>query len=169
MEEYIGIIKLFAGNFAPRGFLPCDGRLLPISYPYDALFSLIGTTYGGDGRNTFALPDLRGRAPIGTGQGPGLGYYKQGEKGGQESITLSTENMPSHNHDILTAVEGNTDDPTNNYVAGAGLNSFSTIQNSNSRATELTGEEIPVPVSNMQPYLTIRYIICIEGLYPSRS
>ena len=97
MDEYIGIIKIFGGNFAPRGWAFCNGSLLPISQ-YDAVFALLGTTFGGDGQTTFALPDLRSRTPIGTGQGPGLSSFVEGQVGGNENVTLLTQNIPTHIH-----------------------------------------------------------------------
>jgi microcystin-dependent protein len=166
MEGTLGEVRLFAGNFAPRGWAFCDGQLLAIS-SNTALFSILGTNYGGDGRTTFGLPDLRGRAPIHSGQGPGLPEYRLGQRGGQENFILTTAQLPRHYHNIQTAAEGNTDDPVNNYVAGAGLNSFSTVSNTTSKATADVGEY--QPVNNMQPYLAINYIICLQGVFPSRN
>lgn len=99
MDEYIAIIKMFAGNFAPRGWMFCNGQILPINQ-YTALFSLLGTTYGGNGQTTFALPDLRGRFPLGTGSGPGLTPRTLGEMAGTETVTLNTNEIPSHSHVI---------------------------------------------------------------------
>src|SRR5512136_2572601 len=96
-QPYVGEIRMFAGNFAPQGWMFCEGQLLPISQ-YDALFNLIGTTYGGDGINTFALPDLRGRVIVGPGQGSGLSNYVLGQQGGVETVTLTTNQIPQHSH-----------------------------------------------------------------------
>ena len=166
MEPFIGQIMLFAGNFAPRYWAFCEGQLLPIAQNA-ALFSILGTTYGGDGITTFALPDLRGRAPIHPGTGPGLTYRTLGERGGVESTYLSIANLPSHNHGVPAAAEGNTDDPSGNYIAGAGINSFSTVQNDSSQATANTGGGQPVNI--MSPYLAMNYCIALQGIFPSRN
>src|SRR5690349_11535310 len=104
MDPFLGEIKLFCGNYAPIGWAFCDGSLLPIS-ENDALYALIGTTYGGDGINTFALPDLRGRVAIHQGQGPGLSPYVMGETGGAETVTLTTNNLPQHTHRIIASTQ----------------------------------------------------------------
>lgn len=177
-EEYIGTIKMFAGNFAPRGYLFCDGRVLPISQ-YTALFSILGTMYGGNGVTTFALPDLRGRVPIQAGAGPELSNYALGQRGGEERTSLTIANLPQHMHSIAplgVEQEGNTHLPTDAYPANTKLldkeyykpatgeipatKSMKTIQ------TGVAGSS--QPVNNMQPYLTVNYIICVEGIYPSR-
>lgn len=117
MEELMGTIKMFAGNFAPRGYALCNGQMLAISQN-QALFSILGTTYGGDGRTTFALPDLRGRVPLGPGQGPGLSNRQPGEKAGNETSTLSVANLPAHNHTLsANSGAGNTNSPQNAFPA----------------------------------------------------
>lgn len=166
MEPFIGQIQAFGFNFAPRGWALCNGQLLPIAQ-YSALFSLLGTTYGGDGRTTFGLPDLRGRAPMHFGNGPGLTSRQLGQRGGAESVTLTTAQLPSHNHNLQSAPEGNTDEPVDNYIAGAGLNSFSTEASTTSKATTNSGGNLAH--ENMQPYLTINYCIALFGIFPSRS
>ena len=166
MEPFIGQIILFGGTFAPRGWAFCEGQLLAISQN-TALFSLLGTTYGGDGRTTFALPDLRGRTPVHFGRGPGLSDYRLGERGGSEQISILESNLPPHQHEINSAAEGNTDEPTNNFIAGAGINSFSTTDNAKSRSTGSTGGGLPV--NNRQPYIAMNYIIALVGIFPSRS
>jgi microcystin-dependent protein len=137
---YLGEVDLFGGNFAPRGWASCDGQILPINQN-QALFSLLGTTYGGDGRTSFALPDLRGRTPVGPRQGPGLSDRNLGEKAGSETVTLTEAKMPSHNHTLpdpyVSETTGNT---------GGGQ-----------------------PHDNMQPYLGLNYAIALQGIYPSRS
>ena len=111
MEPFIGQLMLFGGNFAPRGWAMCDGQLLPIAQ-YSALFSILGTTYGGDGRTTFALPDLRGRVPMGFGHGPGLSAHGLGSKGGEENVTLTTSQIPSHSHQAMGSnADGNAPSP----------------------------------------------------------
>lgn len=142
MDDFIGAIKLFAGNYAPDGWFYCWGQLLPIQQ-YAALYSILGTTYGGDARTNFALPDLRGRVPVGAGQSPTLGSNHQlGERWGSESVTLVPGNLP------LKASAG--------VDAGTGTTQFST----------LPGPASPVAVS--QPSLGLNYIICWNGIYPSR-
>lgn len=173
-DAYLGEIKMFAGTFAPQGYAFCNGQLLPIAQN-TALFSLLGTTYGGDGVTTFGLPDLRGRAPIhnGNSQGPGLSPRPLGQKGGAESNTLSVAQMPAHNH-TLNAVSsvGNQTTPTNNTMADSGLfdkeysdTNADTTMNANTVGN--TGGN--QPVNNMQPYTVINYIICLSGIYPSQS
>jgi microcystin-dependent protein len=171
MEPFIAQIMLFGGNFAPRGWAFCDGQLLPISN-HQALFSLIGTTYGGDGRTTFALPDLRGRVPCHAGTGPGLSPRQIGQRFGEEDVTLSEANMPVHSHALQTAASGALDPrgqaggslgPAQIYV-GSGetpntaLNAASIGTSGGSQAHD-----------NMQPTLCINYIIALEGIFPPRS
>jgi microcystin-dependent protein len=138
-ESFLGAVEEFAGSFAPRGWALCDGRLLPINQN-QALFSLLGTTYGGNGTTTFALPDLRGRIPVGTGTGPGMTSITLGEKGGQENVTLTTANLPAHNH--TTSIPGV---PTTNITGG--------------------GQS----VDNRQPYLGLTPVIALQGVFPARN
>ena len=175
MTPFIAQIMLFAGNFAPRGWAFCDGQLLPIAN-YTALFSIIGTTYGGDGKTTFALPDLRGRVPISAGQGPGLSNHAEGARGGQEKVTLTSSNIPPHNHSLnVRNAAGNTATPAGNVLAGHGTSvppqgNFSTEAadgQANNASIGNTGGGLPVSV--MQPYLAMRYVIALEGVYPSRG
>lgn len=174
MEPFIGQILMFAGNFAPRNWALCDGQLLAIAQN-QALFSILGTTYGGDGRTTFALPDLRGRVPVHPGSGPGLPTYRLGSKGGQAEVTLDVNQMPTHNHDAATqAVDpvprgGLTNSPINAYVAEGGA--YSTIKNA-----EMAADSVVVhntggnqPHNNMQPFQCVNYIIALQGVYPSRN
>lgn len=161
-EGFIGEIKMFAGNFAPRTWAFCEGQLLPIAQN-TALFSILGTTYGGDGRTTFGLPDLRGRAPIGPGNGPGLSSYRLGQKGGAETFTLTTANMPMHAHSIPTfAVDPNATTFTQGNTAVMTLGNAATgaINSANMGGNQ--------PVNHVQPYLAIHYIICVQGTFPSR-
>ena len=163
-EPFIAEIKMFGGNFAPRGWAFCDGQLLPIS-SYNALFSLLGTTYGGDGRTTFGLPDLRGRFAMHPGNGPGLTSRRHGDKGGTETNTLTPGQLPSHNHGVSSATEGTSKSPVGkvlavtddrNYVDGAATG---TTQNTGSNQS----------VNNMPPFGTVHYIIALQGVFPSRS
>ena len=163
-EGFIGEVRMFAGNFAPRGWAFCDGQLLAIS-SNSALFSILGTTYGGDGRTTFALPDLRGRVAVGVGQGPGLSQRWQGQKFGSETNTLTTMNLPAHNHSVnIKANAGGNNVPSNSIISVDGK---STKAVTNSKVINSTG--VGQPINNMQPSLGIRYIICLQGIYPSRS
>lgn len=184
-EPYLGEIRMFAGNFAPRGWAFCDGQLLPIS-SNSALFSLLGTMYGGDGRTTFALPDLRGRIALHSGHGPGLSNITQGSKGGRENVTLTTLELPSHNHTAnnlkgtITANEEDADseEPQGKTIGVTGEignfynsspNSVNMMPNSVniSGSTENTGGNRSFNIRN--PYQGIRFIIALQGIYPSRS
>jgi microcystin-dependent protein len=171
-EPFLGEISMFGGNFAPRGWAFCDGQLLSISQN-TALFSLLGTTYGGDGRTTFALPDLRGRVPLHQGQGPGLGSYTLGQNGGSENVTLTTGQMPSHNHlvNVDTGDNGTTSHPNNQYLASSGgvsiYNSVTDSSTLNPGTVQAAGGN--QPHANLQPYLCIDFIIALEGIYPSRN
>lgn len=198
MEGTIGEVRMFAGNFAPRNWSFCQGQLLAIS-SNTALFSILGTTYGGDGRTTFALPDLRGRVPIGPGTGPGLSPHQIGQKGGVENVTLNVTEIPSHTHtaqgtadlpvEIKTnSAEGSTPNPGNNYLAQsvkpAGrdqtepVNTYSESEDGTLLKGGTASGTLQVQVgntggnqshTNMQPYLGIHYIICMQGIFPSRN
>jgi len=172
MDPSIGEIKIFAGNFAPRAWAYCDGQLLPISQ-YNALFSILGTTYGGDGRTTFGLPDLRGRTAIGPRTGPGLSAYKLGQRGGAEAVTLAINQMPSHNHQIKAVTTGGTSTtPTNHLLADSAAfdnefsNATANTNMSDSMAAHTGGSQAH---ENRQPFLAINYIIAIAGTFPTRS
>ncbi len=180
MEEFIGIIKLFAGNFAPRGWAFCNGQVMPINQ-YQAVFAILGTTYGGNGQTTFNLPDLRSRVALGTGQGPGLSNYVLGQVSGTETTTLLLPNLPAHNHVISGSVKipvndsnADADGPVGAYLGtpsesiySASTNGFAANADSSSLATAVVGSN--TPISNMQPYLGLNYIICLEGIFPSRN
>jgi microcystin-dependent protein len=172
-EPFLGEIRMFAGNFAPVGWAMCNGQILPISQN-TALFSLLGTFYGGNGTATFALPDLRGRVAIHLGQGPGLSPYNQGQIGGVENVTLLSSQMPVHNH-LVNAVGsgGNQPSPSGNLPAiestGTSLdysNAAATGQMSPGMIANAGGGQ-PFPV--IQPYLCINFIIALQGIYPSRN
>lgn len=169
MEPLLGEVKIFAGLFAPRGWAYCDGQLLPINN-YQALFSILGTTYGGDGRTTFALPDLRGRVALGPRQGPGLSSYRDGQRGGVETVTLTVSQMPEHNHTVQMKAsndEATTEDPSDAYLASGEIYSNSPNVHLAPVAVGLKGGN--QPIENRQPYLAINYIIALEGVFPSRS
>jgi microcystin-dependent protein len=177
-EPFLGQIILFAGNFAPQGWAFCDGSLLSISQ-YTALFSILGTTYGGNGTTNFALPDLRGRAAVGLGQAPGLSNYSLGQQKGSETVALTAAEMPAHTH-ILGAQDanGNTHSPSGAFLArGEGPADKKSVNNySTSTASPVTLNQASVqaaggsqPHSNIQPVLGLNYIIALQGIYPSRS
>ena len=172
-NDFIGEIRMFAGNFAPRGWAFCEGQLLSISQN-DALFSILGTTYGGDGRVSFALPDLRGRLPIHKGQGAGLSNYILGQKIGQESVTLLPSNLPQHTHPVFAISEtGNQANPTGNFPANSQAQDpeYATSGTRIPMNAAVTGQNSTsnLSVNNRQPSLGINYIICLNGIYPSRN
>lgn len=171
-HPFVGEIRLFAGNFAPNGWAFCDGSLLSIAQN-DVLFSLIGTTYGGDGQNTFALPDMRGRVPVHQGQGPGLSPYMIGQAAGVEQVTLLAQQMPSHSH-VLNATTA--DATTGTGVAGdltgkAATTSFygSTPGGGALASQALTTSGGSQPHNNMAPFLGLNFIISLFGIYPSQG
>jgi len=177
-QPYVGEIRLFAGNFAPVNWRFCDGSLLPISQ-FDVLFNLIGTTYGGDGQSTFALPDLRSRVPIHQGTGAGLPTYIIGQSGGVESVTLTTQQIPSHNHALIaagvpgtSAVPSGTEVLANESVAhvsgGANYIPYTTSGLVTMAAQSITATGGSQPHDNIQPYLAINFIISLYGIYPSQ-
>ncbi|MEQ3661408.1 MAG: tail fiber protein [Flavobacterium sp.] len=182
MEEYMGMIKIFAGTFAPRGYMYCAGQLLSIAQ-YSALYSIIGTNYGGDGRTTFALPDLRSRVPVGGGMGtgPGLPNIKIGDIGGEVTHTLTLSEIPSHNHSLVANNQNATQSAatigasiaTPGAVSGrdftATLGYNTTAPNTPLAGTSISNSGGSLPHNNMQPFLGISYIICIEGVFPPRS
>ncbi|MGR9107353.1 MAG: phage tail protein [Gammaproteobacteria bacterium] len=173
-EPFVAEIRIFAGNFAPRGWAFCNGQLLPISQN-TALFSLIGTTYGGDGKTTTALPDLQGRAPMHPGRGPGLTDRRLGEQGGVETVTLSEAQMTSHNHAFRGTVENGEQGSLTNQVS-LGRSRGGTLYQSNTTSNLVAMNSASLPNAggsqahnNLQPCLAMSYIIALQGLYPSRS
>lgn len=173
MDPFVGQIQAFGFNFAPNGWARCDGQLLPINQN-SALFSLLGTTYGGDGSTTFGLPDLRGRVMVSNGQGPGLSNYAWGQKQGVETVSLLTQNLPSHTHTLwATSDAGNTNTPAANKVlANTGVfdNEYGDAANlvtMDSTSIGNTGNNIPFDIR--QPYLAVTICIALIGVYPSRS
>lgn len=180
-EGMIGEIRLFAGNFAPRDWAFCDGSLQSIAQN-TALFSILGTTFGGDGHTTFALPDLRGRAAVGTGQGPGLSDWELGQVQGSETNTMTTNQMPAHNHLVMgnnTAGAGIENSPSNNYMAAGPVDRSSGLPVNTRYATTTDGTIMgpqsvgaaggSQPFNNMQPVLVLNYVICLYGIFPSRN
>ncbi len=167
-NPFVGEIQMVAFNFAPVGWASCNGQLLPINQ-YMALFSLLGTMYGGDGVTNFALPDLRGRVPIHYGQGVGLSSYNLGQIGGEEQHTLVVSELPAHTHDLQVSTNvGTSDSPGKMYLAqnSEGVKQYSANQNSTAEPPTVTGQD--KPHNNLQPYLSINYIIALNGIFPSR-
>ncbi len=168
---YIGQIMAFGGNFAPQGWAFCDGSLLPISQ-YDALFSLIGTTFGGDGQTTFALPDLRGRAPLHQGQGPGLSNYVLGQSGGAQEVTLTVGQLPSHSHPAMgNSGAGTSASPSGAVWAGSPVAIYGAGAAANvaMSATAISSSGGGQPHDNMLPFVTLSFCIALEGIYPSQG
>jgi microcystin-dependent protein len=162
-DPYYGEIRLFAGDFAPTGWARCDGALLAIA-DNTALFQLIGTTYGGDGQTTFALPDLRGRAMAGTGAGPGLASYSLGESGGTETVTLTVGQMPGHG--IPTSANpatGHRPTPTSSLAAGG---AYAPLAAADTTLAPVGGNQ---PHENMPPFLAMTFIISLSGIFPSQA
>ena len=174
MEPFLGMIMPFAGNFEIQGWAFCDGRLLSISQ-YSALFAILGTIYGGDGVSTFALPDLRGRIPIGFGQGPGLPNFDLGEVGGSNQVTLTTANMAGHTHTMTANVNNATTTvPTNNYLGNIGAGNQPAFYSGGPPSVTMGPRSVGIagssqPVEIQQPYLALNYIIALEGIFPSRN
>ncbi|GAA4772774.1 MULTISPECIES: phage tail protein [Flavobacterium] len=180
-EPFIGEIKIFGFNFAPVSYALCQGQIVSIAQN-TALFSLLGTMYGGNGQTTFALPDLRGRMPIGQGQGPGLPFYNMGEVAGTTNVTLLSTNMPIHNHaatgiNVRIPVTSASEDSsaTNNYIGNAVNDTFGSAPSTTnslgapvvSGSTALAGGSQPFSILN--PYLAINYSIATQGIFPSRN
>ena len=175
MDPLLGQVMLFAGTYAPIGWMFCQGQLLPIS-EYEALFTILGTTYGGDGQTTFALPNLSGRVAVSAGTGPGLPNWALGQTGGAETATMTQSNMPAHNHALLASSQnGEAMNPQGANLAGFGTSLPPTGAYSSSTAnTTLSARALGSagsnqPFSIIQPSLALNYIIAVEGIYPSRS
>src|SRR5665213_211229 len=177
-EPFLAQIALFPFNFAPTGWALCNGQLLSITQN-TALFSLLGTNYGGDGRSTFGLPNLQGSVPVGAGQGPGLGNYDLGEPGGTPDITLLTSEMPIHTHFANATIDrGNTTVATGNVPASGAAGTpqkptVAKIYSSNAPNAQLNPSALGVaggsqPHNNMQPYLTLNFCIALQGIFPAR-
>ena len=171
MDPFVAEIRIFPFNFAPKGWAFCDGQLLPLSQN-TALFSLLGTTYGGDGKSNFALPNLQGNAPMAPGQGPGLSLHDVGETGGTETVTLLESEIPSHSHSLNASQSDGTDTKPKNelFAQGVGVQAWGT----NAPNTQLAGQAVvPVggdqPHNNMQPYLTLNLCIALQGVFPPRT
>lgn len=168
-DPFVAEIRIFPFNFAPRGWAWCDGQLLPLSQN-TALFSLLGTTYGGDGKSNFALPDLQGRAPMHPGQGPGLSLHDLGETGGSETVTLLESEIPAHNHQAAMSVR-----PVNNLNPGGNaLGTGNAVYVAPGAQTTLDPNALAPaggdqPHNNLQPYLTFYFCIALQGVFPPRT
>ena len=169
-DPFVGEIRMFGGNFAPQGWALCNGQLLQISQN-TALFSLLGTTYGGDGRATFALPDLQGRLPVHFGQGPGLSNHELGEATGEETVILTVNEMPAHRHSISSAAAATRDTPAGNVFGspGAGTPIYGGAANAalSPVANSVVGGGQAHP--NLMPFLCTTFIIALQGIFPARS
>jgi microcystin-dependent protein len=170
-DPFVAEIRIFPFNFAPRGWAWCDGQLLPLSQN-TALFSLLGTTYGGNGKSNFALPDLQGRAPMHPGQGPGLSLHDLGETGGSETVTLLESEIPSHSHALTASqADGLERSPTGQLLAtGIGISQYQApgpITNLNAGAVAPAGGD--QPHNNLMPFLTLYFNIALQGVFPPRG
>jgi microcystin-dependent protein len=171
-DPFVAEIRIFPFNFAPKGWAFCNGQILPISQN-TALFSLLGTTYGGNGQSTFALPDMQGNAPMHPGQGPGLSLHDLGETGGSQTVTLLVSEIPSHSHAWNASnQDGNDQSPVNELFAGGvgGVSTYaapSAIQPFSDQTLTPAGGDLPH--NNMQPYLTLNFNIALQGVFPPRT
>lgn len=171
-DQFVGEIRMFAGNFAPEGWALCNGQVLPIAQN-TALFSLLGTMYGGNGKTNFALPDLRGRTPVSFGTGSGLTNKTIGESGGSERINLTVDQLPTHTH-VVRAVTSNANQssPTGNFPATTKLLDMEysdSVPNTTYNYTMLNSTGGNQPINNLQPYVTVNFIIALQGIFPPRQ
>jgi microcystin-dependent protein len=173
-NPFVAEVRIFPFNFAPTGWAFCDGQLLPISQN-TALFSLLGTNYGGDGKSNFGLPNFQGNAPIQQGQGPGLSQYILGETGGEQNVTLLQTEMPAHAHGAQAGSASDTAVPTNN-AWGTGQKGFGSVYTPSNPSTNVNMSPVALSISggslphnNMMPYLTLNYCIALQGVFPPRS
>ena len=171
-DPFVAEIRIFPFNFAPKGWAFCDGQILPISQN-TALFSLLGTTYGGDGKSNFALPDLQGNAPMHPGQGKGLSLHDLGETGGTQTVTLLDSEMPAHNHFLTAQTVDNADitnpGPTISFAPSVGGTAYQNASNGTMAPEVLTPNGSSFPHNNMQPYLTLNFCLALQGVFPPRS
>jgi len=171
MDPFVAEIRIFPFNFAPKGWAFCDGQLLPLSQN-TALFSLLGTTYGGDGKSNFALPDMQGNAPMHPGQGPGLSLHDLGETGGSETVSLLESEIPSHSHAMNASKADAIDTNVNNelFAKGIGIGMYATPSPITAMAdTTIAPAGGDQPHNNMQPYLTLNFCIALQGVFPPRT
>jgi microcystin-dependent protein len=174
MDPFVAEIRIFPFNFAPKGWAFCDGQILPLSQN-TALFSLLGTTYGGDGKSNFALPNMQGNAPMHPGQGPGLSLHDLGETGGSDTVTLLESEIPAHSHTMVASTQPGEDpapSPTEALARSVGANLYQTVTNAN--IVQLSDNAVAPaggdqPHNNLQPYLTLNFCIALQGVYPPRT
>jgi len=174
MDPFVAEIRIFPFNFAPKGWAFCDGQILPLSQN-TALFSLLGTTYGGDGKSNFALPNMQGNAPMHPGQGPGLSLHDLGETGGSDTVSLLESEIPSHSHGLLASPIASLvgiPGPTVAIGRSRGLNAYQSVTNQN--VVQLNPNAIAPaggdqPHNNLMPYLTLNFCIALQGVYPPRT
>lgn len=171
-DPFVAEIRIFPFNFAPKGWAWCDGQLMPLSQN-TALFSLLGTTYGGDGKSTFALPDLQGRAPMHPGQGPGLSLHDLGEASGSQTVTLLESEIPAHTHtlraDVLDVADTNLVSSTASLALTSGGTLYQSASNVMLAAEALAPAGGDAPHNNMMPYLTFYFCIALQGVFPARQ
>ena len=170
-DPFVAEIRIFPFNFAPKGWAFCDGQILPLSQN-TALFSLLGTTYGGDGKSNFALPNMQGNAPMHPGQGPGLSLHDLGETGGSDTVSLLESEIPAHSHSLIASQsDANNQSPVNQlYAAGVGIGMYAApgpLTPLNANAVAPAGGD--QPHNNLQPYLTLNFCIALQGVYPPRT
>jgi len=171
MDPFVAEIRIFPFNFAPKGWAFCDGQILPLSQN-TALFSLLGTTYGGDGKSNFALPNMQGNAPMHPGQGPGLSLHDLGETGGSETVTLLESEIPGHQHNAVAALSQATERQpgAQKFAGGVGIQMYAApgalMPLNPNVLTPAGGDQ---PHNNMQPYLTLNFCIALQGVYPPRT
>ncbi len=170
-DPFVAEIRIFPFNFAPKGWAWCDGQLMPLSQN-TALFSLLGTVYGGDGKSTFALPDLQGRAPMHPGQGPGLSLRDLGEMGGSETVTLLESEMPAHSHTLRAATQDDAEvhvpGPNTSLAPSTGGVLYQSSGNTQMSPQALAPAGGDLPHNNMQPYITCYFCIALQGIFPAR-
>jgi microcystin-dependent protein len=171
-DPFVAEIRIFPFNFAPTGWAFCDGQLMPLSQN-TALFSLLGTTYGGNGKSNFALPDLQGRAPMHSGQGPGLSLHDLGETGGSETVSLLESEIPAHSHQLrantLDLADTNVASSTASFALSSGGTLYQATPNANAAAEALPPVGGDQPHNNMMPYLTLNFCIALQGVFPPRT
>lgn len=174
MDPFVAEIRIFPFNFPPKGWAFCDGQILPLSQN-TALFSLLGTTYGGDGKSNFALPNMQGNVPMHPGQGPGLSLHDLGETGGSDTVSLLESEIPSHSHNVmcLAAPANRTNPGGNSFTKASGATPFKAgtptpalVPLSDNAVAPAGGDQ---PHNNMQPYLTLNFCIALQGVYPPRT
>lgn len=172
MDPFVAEIRIFPFNFAPKGWAFCDGQILPLSQN-TALFSLLGTTYGGDGKSNFALPNMQGNAPMHPGQGPGLSLHDLGETGGSDTVSLLESEIPSHAHtfraDVLDIADTNVVSPNASFALSSGGTLYQSTANVSLSGSALAPAGGDQPHNNMQPYLTLNFCIALQGVYPPRT